>query len=112
GSFLRGFLLPRLFGGALLFRASTSERIVQAVVAFVARVLEYRTFIFLPRHFRGPGSRPRRRIVDRELIAERILGDAREALGQPHVLARALERELLGEVRRFDHQRVALPTTA
>src|SRR5262245_3395375 len=79
-SLLLGFLFRRLFGGALLLRASTGERIVQTVVPFVTRVLEYRTFIPRPRHFRGPGSRPRRRIVDRELIAKRIFGRAREAL--------------------------------
>ena len=49
---------------------------------------------------------------DRELIKERVRIRAREALDQTHVLARTLERKLVREIRRFDNQRLALPTTA
>ena len=42
----------------------------------------------------------------------RVLGHAREALGQPHVLAGALERVLAVEIRRLDDQRLALPVAA
>src|SRR5262249_6666822 len=111
-SLLLRFLLRRFFGGPFLLGASAGEGVVQAVVSFVARVLEYRTFVLLPRYFRGPGPRPRRRILDRELIAERRLVEAGEALRQAHVLTRALEGELVGEVRGFDHQGLAVPTTA
>src|SRR6266850_3077533 len=111
-SLFRGSLFRGFFGGSLLLCASAREGIVHAIVSFVTRVLEYRTYILLPRHLRGPGSCPRRRILDRELIADRVLGHAREALDQTHVLARALERKLVREIRRFDHQRLALPVTA
>ena len=107
-------LLPKPFDlrGPLLFCASAREGVVQPVIPFVARVLEYRARILPPRHLGRPGPRPRRRILDRELITDRLLVDAREALGQPHVLARALKCELVGEIRRFDNQRLALPVTA
>src|SRR5690242_5246332 len=97
-SSLRRFLFRGFFGGALLFRASAGQCVVQAVISFVTRVLEDRSFVLLPRDFRRPRSGPRRGIVDGELIAERLFVDAGEPLGQMHVLARALERELVGEV--------------
>src|SRR5262249_12622119 len=49
---------------------------------------------------------------DRELIEECVLIHARETLGQMHVLTRALEGELVGEIPRLDHQSLALPMAA
>src|SRR2546428_2711019 len=108
----RRFLFRGFFGGSLLLCAGAREGVVQTIIPFVTRVLKYRTYILLPRYLCGPGSGPRRRIVGREVIADRVLGHAREALGQTHVLARALEREFVRQIRRFDHQRLALPMTA
>src|SRR2546427_6476233 len=111
-SLFRGFLFRGFLGGSLLLCPSAGQGVVQAIIPFVTGVLKYRTYRFLPRHFCRPGSCPRRRIFDRELIADRVLGHAREALGQTHLLARALERELVREIRRFDNERLALPMTA
>src|SRR5713226_735974 len=99
-SLFRGFLFRGFLGGSLLLCPSAREGVLQAIIPFVAGVLKYRTYRLLPRYFCGPGSDPRRRIFDRELIADRVLVHAREALGQMHVLARALERELVREIRR------------
>src|SRR6266850_1729345 len=111
-SLFRGFLFRGFFGGSLLLYASAREGVVQPIIPFVTRVFKDRTYVLLPRHLCGPGSCPRRRIVDGELIAEGVLGRAGEALGQTHVLARAQERELVREIRRFDNQRLPLPATA
>src|SRR6266566_1580761 len=111
-SLFRGFLFRGFLGGSLLLCPSAREGVVQAIIPFVTGVLKYRAYRFLPGYLCGPGSCPRRRIFDPELIADRVLGHAREALGQTHVLARALERELVREIRRFDNQRLALPMTA
>src|SRR5438128_1465802 len=111
-SSFRGFLFRGFLGGSLLLCPSARQGVVQAIIPFVTGVLEYRTCRLLPGYLRGPGSCPRRRIFDCELIADRVRIHAREALGQTHVLARALERELVREIRRFDNQRLALPMTA
>src|SRR5262245_12191648 len=111
-SLLQRSLFRGFFSSSLLLGPGTRERVVQAVVPFVAGVLEYRTRRLLPQHLGGPGSRPRRRVIDGELIAERVFGHARETYRQPHVLACALERELVREIRRFDNQRLALPAAA
>ena len=46
---------------------------------------------------------------DRELVEEHVVGDARESLGQPHVLARAAKRRIGAPVPRLDDQRIAVP---
>src|SRR5262245_9449859 len=93
-SLLQGFLFRGFLCRPLLLCARTRESVGQPVIPFVTGVLEYRTTILLPRHFSGPGSRPCRWILDRELISKGVFGDTGEALGQTHVLARAQEREL------------------
>src|SRR4030095_1437228 len=100
------------FGSPLLFGSRTREDVRQAVVAFVTRVLEERPNGFRPGHFGRPWPRPRRRIVDRELISDRVLVHAREALDQVQVLTGPLERVLAVEIRRFDDERVPFPTPA
>src|SRR5712692_4146456 len=92
-SLFRGFLFRSFLGGSVLLCPSAREGVVQAIIPFVAGMLQSRTYRLLPRYLCGPGSCPRPGIVDGELIADRVLGHAREALGQTHVLARALERE-------------------
>ena len=47
---------------------SAGEDVGQPVIAFVTRVLVQRVFGLRHRHLGGPRLRPRRRIVDRELI--------------------------------------------
>ena len=86
--------------------------LANAVVGLVARELEDRPFGLRQRRFRRPRLVPRRRILDRELVVDHVVGHAREALGHLHVLARAAERVLAVEVRRLDHQRVAFPAAA
>src|SRR5207302_251073 len=112
GKFLLRSAFRGFFCGSLLFGPSARERVGQTVISLVTGVLEDRTCRLLPRHLRRPGSCPGRRIVDRELIADAVLVHAREALGQPHALARALERELVREVRRVNDQCLTLPMTA
>ena len=84
----------------------------QAVVPLVAGVLVDRPVGLRHRIRHGPRPRPRRRIVDREAIVERVGVDAREALDEVQILARSAEVRPVGEVRRVDDQRVALPAAA
>ena len=90
-------------------KPGAAEDVAQRVVGFVARVLEHQVVGRRPRLLAGPGPYPRLRILDRELIPERLRVDAREALDDVQVLARASEAGLVGEVGRVDDQRVALP---
>ena len=54
---------------------------------------------------------PHRRVVDRELIEERLGVNPRKALDDMQVPRRRAESRRVGEVRRVDHERVALPVT-
>src|SRR6266850_4021299 len=100
------------FGGSLLFRSSSGKAVTQTVIPFVAGVLKYRTDGLLPWHFCRPGSGPGRRILDAELITHRVVGHACEAFDQTHVLGGSLKGRFVREVRRFDHQGLALPVAA
>ena len=61
---------------------------------------------------RGPGTRPRRRVFDRHLIAQGVGVHAPEPLGQHQLVARAAVRRAAVEVGGADHQRVTLPVRA
>src|SRR4051812_17975983 len=100
------------FGRALLVLARAGQQVREAVIALVARVLEQRTDALLPRDFRRPWPRPRGGVVHGEAVHQRVVAGAREALRQLHVRARSLERRFVGEVRRLDDERVAVPPAA
>ena len=55
------------------------------------------------------GRVPGRRIIDRELVEERIRVDAREAFDQMQVRGGSSETRLLGEIGRVDDKRLAFP---
>src|SRR4030095_14353406 len=59
-----------------------------------------------------PGPRPRRRIVDRELVHERVGIDAGEPLHQPHARRGSGEARATKKVLRLDDERVAFPAAA
>ena len=62
------------------------------------------------RNLRAPRARPGGRIIDRELIEDRVGVDAREAFHHVQRLAGSLEARLVGEVSGLDDKRLALPT--
>ena len=97
-------------------RASAEQHRRQAVVPLVAPrlVVDPIRLLVLPAHFllHGPRFRPRRRILDRHGVLERLRVHARPAFDQVQVLARALEVDLRREVRDVDDQRVAFPVAA
>src|SRR5207244_715918 len=93
-----GFLLPR-----------AAQHSAERVVALMARVLVETLGRGIPRIFARPRPIPRLRIVDREAVPHRARVDAGEALDDVQLIARALELRLVGEVRRVDDERVALP---
>src|SRR4030095_9869433 len=102
--------LPRLTG------PRRAQHVAETVVTFVTRVL-----VDLVPRFRGevesnrPGLHVRLRIVDGELVANGVATDTSETLHQAQVLAVdrtvavAADAGAVGEVRRFDDQRIALP---
>src|SRR5438552_467513 len=100
------FLLLTFFS---FFLSRAAEHAGERVVAFVAGVLVETLGRRVPRIFAGPRSVPRRRILDSEAIEERPRIDAREALDDVQVLARAAELRLVREVGRVDDERIALP---
>ena len=75
----------------------------------MARVLVDQLVGLRHRDRRAPFRRPRRGIVDRELVLQRVRIDAAEALDQVQVLRRAAEPGLLREVGGVHHERVAFP---
>src|SRR5262245_43758269 len=100
--------LGRSRGGFLLV-ACRLEDVVQAVVAFVARVLVEIPFARPHVLFDRPRLRPRRRIVDGETVLDAVLARAREALDHVKRRARPAVVRLVAEVRGFDDERAALP---
>src|SRR5256885_233290 len=69
------------FGGSLVFAPSPGQRVGDAVIPFVARMLKYRSVDLHKRHFAFPCSFPRRGVVPRELVSDRIVADGPEAPG-------------------------------
>ena len=51
-------------------------------------------------------------VIQRELVDDRILTGAREALDYVKVFARAMEGRPVREIRGIDHQRAVLPMAA
>src|SRR5262245_3745907 len=104
----------RLF--ALCVRgAGRAQHVLQSEVSFVARVFVDETVNAIPRHLHRPRPRPRLRIGNGELIVDRPVARARKPFDQTHILRRVLERRtarFVGEIRRFDDERVAFPATA
>ena len=78
----------------------------------MAGVFENRAHGLFEEQFGRPRFRPRRRIVNGELIADRVVVGAGEAFDQMHLLAGSLEDRLLREVRAIDDQCVAFPPAA
>src|SRR5207244_3595972 len=93
-------------------RARTLERVLHAVVALVARVLEEWTVGVKHRKLCAPRLRPRLRVFDSELVQDPVRGDAREAFDDVQRVAGSLDRDLVVEVRRVDDERVAFPSPA
>src|SRR5713101_5135575 len=83
-----------------------------ARVALVARVLVHQLAALPQRKLRRPRTRPRRRIVGGEAVVDRVGVDAREALDEVQMFARASEFDLLRKVDRVDDERGAFPVSA
>src|SRR5207248_4299310 len=94
-----------------LLRARAAQAVFYRVISFVAGVLEDPICSRLERDRAAPRPRPRLRILDGERVADRVRVDARETLDDVEPLTRAAPVGFLGEVRRVDDQRVALPAS-
>src|SRR5262245_28283801 len=105
---LRRFPCGR-FRPLLVLEPRTGEGVLQPAVAFMTSVLEDWTDCLLHGQLGRPGSCPCRWIVDRKFVVDPVLGHAREAFGQAHVLTGPLKRRLVGEIRRLDDQGLAFP---
>src|SRR6185295_16032593 len=69
------------FGGFLFFAPSPRQRVADAVIALVTGMLEHRSVDLHKRHFAFPRSLPRGGVVHGKFVADRIVADAGEALG-------------------------------
>src|SRR5437867_5936945 len=78
--------------------ARAAEHATQRVVSLVAGVFVQVFLRGVPRVLAGPRFVPRRRVVNREPIEQRVRAGPREALDDVQVLARAAELRLVGEV--------------
>ena len=107
---------PQRFRERLLVHAGADEQRRQPVVPLVAPrlVVDPVLPVALPRQLLAdrPRRHPRRRILDRHLVFERVLVEARVAFDQAPVRARFAEGELGREVGGLDDQGVALPAAA
>src|SRR5262245_6655202 len=97
---------------AALLRAGDAEEVAHRVVAFVTGVLERALVGPRQAHRERPGPRPGRRIVKRHRPLHRLRTRGREALNQAQPIARSPVRHFICEVRRLDHERVALEMSA
>src|SRR5262245_13889999 len=96
-----------------LFRPGGTENIAQAVIAFMAVEWQQRCLRPLQRHPDRPRPRPGRRILERCGPRNRLRSGRSEMLDDPERgRIRTTIRRFGGEVRRFDHQRIALPVAA
>src|SRR5213075_720696 len=106
---IRVFLVPLVllvfcsllaaFQCSFLFGPGSGKRIRESIVPFMAGMFEYRPDGLLPRNFCRPRPCPGGRIIDSELITDRVRCNAREALGEMHLLTGALESRSLRKVR-------------
>src|SRR6266849_5935367 len=100
-------------GSASVLRPRPAEDAFHAAgVAFVTRVLEERTFRLRHGNRCAPGLRPRRRVIGRELVLDRVVAGTGEALDQMKMLAGASEVCLVRKVDGIDDQRIARPVAA
>src|SRR5213593_3720542 len=84
--------------GTLLQNASTGENILEGEIPLVTGVLVDQLRTLPHGNHGGPGSRPNRRIVDREFVLKRVRSDACEAFDHMQARAGPLESDLGGEV--------------
>ena len=91
----------------------------QPAIAFMAGILQDRlTFVLRQRHRKRPWRRPRFRIIDRDLIKQRIRLGAGEALDQAERVAHGdvapvtAGPESAVEVGGFDDERITIPAAA
>src|SRR5206468_2317179 len=78
-----------------LFRSRAGQSAQHSVITFVAGVLKYRPRGLCNGNLHGPWLRPRRRIIDGELVEKGIRVQASEPLRELHILAGASERRLI-----------------
>src|SRR5437016_3156413 len=97
---------------ALLQSASTTENILESEIPLVTRVFVHHFRALLHGNHCGPGSRPDRRIVDREFVLKPVCGDACEAFDHMQPRAGPSEVDLRGEVCGVDNKRIAFPMSA
>src|SRR5215831_17081692 len=113
---------PSLFRGALFVgRATATQDIFDSVVPFLARIFVNVIFrITRQRNFNLPGFRIRLGIIDRDLITDSVVIDARESLDNmecfalrnafdPAARGTGCDPSLVVVVRRIDHERVSVP---
>ena len=112
--------LVRLFS---FRRPRASEDVHHSVVSFVAGVLEERSR-GTHRHRYGPGPSKSRGVLDRKLIVKRFGVDSSKSFNESQILrgppqcavrivegvdAREQRERSVGEVNRFDNERVSFP---
>ncbi len=101
------FTMAWRLSGSLLLCTSAGQDVLHAVISFVTGVLEHRLLTLRHGNLYGPRPRPRFRIIDRELIKERVGVDPGEPLDKMQHLAGCPEGA--PEIPRVDDQRVAFP---
>ena len=77
----------------------------------MTRVFVHRAVGASERHQRRPGLCERARIVDRELVDDRVTVETTESFDEMRVCRRAAETRFAKEVGRFDDERCTLPAT-
>jgi hypothetical protein len=80
----RRLLLPGRRSCRRLVRAGTTENPDKAVITLVTRVFIDRKLPLRHSNLRRPGPGPRRRVIDREFVQQRVRADARETFNQLH----------------------------
>src|SRR6516162_9689371 len=101
--------LRRLLLCGLLCGARSRENAGHGVVAFVAGIFVDGLVALAHRNNSGERPRPYARIIDGELVHERVGVGAGELLDEVRVRAGVRETRLALEVDRVDDQRVAFP---
>src|SRR5215475_619624 len=91
--------------------ARSGENAGHGVVAVVAGIFVDGLVALAHRNISGERPRPYARIIDGELVHERVGVSAGEFLDEVQVRAGVRETRLALEVDRVDHQRVAFPVT-
>src|SRR5580704_5445688 len=110
----RSLLRDRIpFSSLLLKGASPGHDVHGVVIVFAAGVLENGSVHTTHRNDGRPRLRPGGRIIDGELVLDRILVDPREALSDLQSFGIGVAvGGFRSEICSFHHKRVALPMTA